>query len=179
MVARLPQLPGPFVDIGEGLVLDDGGRGKAVLEGRRVDDRLEGGAGLAQGLDGAVELAFLKGVAADHGLDLAGLVVHGQERPVHLGLLLQGQLQLLLARVHGQDPEQGHVPGLEQARQGLAGPLGGGGRQLALEAGDAHRGLALADLQHHALDDLVGFDPGVLPGRQPVAVDGPACSPAG
>ena len=73
-----------------GASIDDGGGGVAgLLDGRRVHDRLEGRAHLPHGLGGAVELAPLEVVAAHHGPHRARLRVDGDERALHLRLLVQ------------------------------------------------------------------------------------------
>ena len=58
--------PGPASDGDGARPSTSGGRGVAVVERRRVDDRLERGAGLAHRLGRAVELGFVVGEAADH-----------------------------------------------------------------------------------------------------------------
>ena len=65
-------------------------RGQARLERRDVDERLERRAGLALGLDRAVELAAEEVVAADHGLHIARLRLEGDDGA--LGMLARARL---------------------------------------------------------------------------------------
>ena len=81
-------LAGALVDL-DRRVEHDRGRLVAVVERGRVDERLERGAGLALGLDGAVELAHGEGEAADDGEHAARVRVHGDEAAADLGDLHQ------------------------------------------------------------------------------------------
>ena len=67
---------------------DVGGLG-AVFDGGGVDVGLEAGAGLALGLGGAVEFRERVVASADHGEHVAGGVVHGQQRALRAGVLLE------------------------------------------------------------------------------------------
>ena len=78
IVLRRPDL---VADLdGDRPVHDHRGRRIAVVERRRVDDRLERRARLAIGLRGAVELRLRIGEAADHGEHAAGMRVHRHQR---------------------------------------------------------------------------------------------------
>ena len=83
-----------------GIRVDDGGvhdhrrGGHPLVEGRRVDERLEGRSGLAPGLGRAVEFAPAEIAPPDHRPDGAGLRVHRKEGP------LDQPLFVLLAFLH-------------------------------------------------------------------------------
>ena len=72
IVFRLPHAaPGPVIDLDRRVHHD--GRGRvAVVERRRIDERLERGARLAQRLRRAIELALVEREAADHREHAAG-----------------------------------------------------------------------------------------------------------
>src|SRR4029453_7539349 len=53
-------------------IVDDAGRGLAGFERGQIDERLERGAGLTPGLDGAVELALEEIVPTNHLLHVPG-----------------------------------------------------------------------------------------------------------
>ena len=61
----------------------------AFFNGGGVDVGLEAGAGLPFGLRGAVELRERVVAAADHGEHVAGGVVHGHDRALRAGVLLE------------------------------------------------------------------------------------------
>ena len=72
VVFRLPHAePRALIDF-DRRIEHERGRRVAVVERGGIDDRLERGAGLAQRLRGAVELALVVGEAADHGEHAAG-----------------------------------------------------------------------------------------------------------
>ena len=77
------------------LVEDDRGGRIAVVERRRIDEGLEGRAGLAQRLRRAVEGRLVEGEAADHGEDAAGIGVHRDEGAGDFRNLAQAELALL------------------------------------------------------------------------------------
>ena len=92
--------PGPCsISMGASSTID--GRLVAVVDRGRVDERLERGAGLALGLDGAVELAHGEGEAADDGIargpcagpcatrppPTSGICISDQTPPSSLGVL--------------------------------------------------------------------------------------------
>ncbi len=64
---------------------DQRGRGEARFERGGVDERLERGARLPAGLDGAVEAALGEGAAADHHPDLARARIHGDDAALQVG----------------------------------------------------------------------------------------------
>ena len=66
------------------LVEHDRRRRVAVVERRRVDERLEGRARLAHRLRRAVELRLVEREAADHGEDAAGIGVHRDDGAARL-----------------------------------------------------------------------------------------------
>ena len=133
------------------------GRRVAVVERRRIDDRLERRAGLAQRLGGAVELGLGVGEAADHGQHAAGARVHGDQRAFELGHLLEG----VGARLAGERRDVDHVAELEESAELLADPLDVRAGQRAVDAIGSHlaiddrsraqadTGLVVAHLQHH------------------------------
>ena len=137
----------------------------AAVERGGIDEGLEGGAGLAQRLGGAVEDARLVGEAALHGEDAAGLGVHGHEaaldrRDLAVGPVVEGAV--LLDRLHEDDVAD--VPHVVRALGGAqAAALGGAdarparvgeGEVLALavvlrDAVDADAGAALLEAEDH------------------------------
>src|SRR4026207_2124724 len=145
----------------------------ALLDGGEIDEGLERRAGLALRLDGAVELAFDVGPAADHGLDLAE-AVHGAAgalAAIQLGALM---LEVAAHRALRRSLELAVDCGLDDDRLAdLADKIGDllaakiddvlGGRQVirhfhrGLEAGGAV-GLALGDEAgvHHVGDHQAG-----------------------
>ena len=80
----------------------------ALFEGREIHKQLEGGAGRAQGIHGAVELALGKVLAAHHRPHQAGARFHGHQGAFHLargigvdrllGLALPGQIEAAFHR---------------------------------------------------------------------------------
>src|SRR3989338_6303945 len=80
--------PDPEVEAYGG-ILDDRRGGEAPIKGGGVDEGFEGGAGLASRLYGAIELAALEIVPADHGLDGPIPRVEGRQCPFQLRILLQ------------------------------------------------------------------------------------------
>ena len=97
---------------GHRVVQHDVGRERALLDGVAVHERLEGGASLALGLDGAVELGIVEALAAHQGPDLAGLVFdhdHGSLHRVvlHLVRFVGGILPSGLADLLQVEGEQG------------------------------------------------------------------------
>ena len=144
VVLRLPDvLAGPLLDL-DRRVEHDRRRLVAVVERRRVDERLERRAGLALGLDGAVELAHGEREAADDGQHAAGVRVHGDEAAADLGDLHQrpdaGEVGGVLRR------DLDHVARTDNSRSR---PCGG-----ACLAGDfAHFISSKRDLDRLALGD--------------------------
>ena len=91
-------------------VEDRVGRRVARLERGQIDERLEGRAGLPQGLDGPVELRLGPVVAADHGPDRAGRVLEDHDRALFSRFLLEEQRAAVLPLLQ----RDGHqVPGLQ------------------------------------------------------------------
>src|SRR6266478_4938751 len=83
-------------NIGTGRSLESYGRVQdclvrtaALIDQGGIDVRLEGRSDLSQGLSGAIELGEIKVASTDHGLDLAGGVVDGNQRPLSAGVLLE------------------------------------------------------------------------------------------
>ena len=82
-VLRLPDAVGAGgVRVDDGGVHDHGRGGHPLVEGRRVDERFEGRAGLAPGLGRPVEFAPVEVAPPDHRPDGAGLGVHRKQRPL-------------------------------------------------------------------------------------------------
>src|SRR6185369_11583429 len=84
-------------------VVDDRCGGHSVLKGSSVDYRPEGRAGVSFCMGGPVELALLEVIAANHCLDTAGSRIHGKQRSLCLGGLVQGKNGTLLLIVRGYD----------------------------------------------------------------------------
>ena len=80
---------------------DDARRRVAVVERRRVDQRLERRAGLAARLRRAIELALGEAEAADDREDAAGMRIHGDQRAADLRHLLERPLTLHAFRIAG------------------------------------------------------------------------------
>ena len=77
---------------------------QTLAQRRQIAERLDGGAGLAHGLRGAIELAQRIGEAAGHRQDAAGLVLQDDHRALHLRahpqLGARGALALALVHMH-------------------------------------------------------------------------------
>ena len=85
VVLRFPALAAGHVGLDhDRLVRDYGGRRKALLQRRGIDERFEGGAGLAPGLGDVVELAAVEVEAADQGTNRAVARVERHERRLRL-----------------------------------------------------------------------------------------------
>ena len=82
VVVGRPDAPGAVVD-GHGVVEHDVRGQGALFNSAAVDEGLEGRAGLAQRLHGAVELAFVEVAAAGEGAHRAGGVVDHDGRGLH------------------------------------------------------------------------------------------------
>src|SRR5690606_3014532 len=131
----------------QGRIVDQAGRGVAMIQRRAVEERLERGAGLTARLGYPVVVALDKGEAAGQCLDGAGL--RGQHHPgaLRLGDLRQLVLVLLIQRLY---PDQvaalQYVSGLARVRSHAVGAQVG--------ARPAHGfptdGAALAVAQYHA-----------------------------
>ena len=124
-------------------VQHDGGGGEAVLQGRGIDEGLEGRAGLPLRLGGAVELGEGEAVAPHHGQHPAAAGVEG-----HQGTIDDGHLpQTIGAAVAGGLHEHQVA---DRQTLALPGPGHVGGLQLPLAAlGQAHMGAAAADPVDH------------------------------
>ena len=105
----------------------DARRRVAVVEGGRVDERLERRAGLAHRLGGAVELALVEGEAADHGVDAARIGIHRHDGAGDLGHLAQ----TVLARLALERLDIDHVAGRQRPLDRPARPFGAVGRDEA------------------------------------------------
>src|SRR5579862_2760866 len=75
-----PDLAVALIDFNR-LVEFDRRRGIAVVDGGRVNERLEGGTWLAHRLRRAIEFRLVERKAADHGEDAAGEGVHRHTGP--------------------------------------------------------------------------------------------------
>ena len=139
------------------LVGDDAGRREAVLQGRGVEEGLDGRAGLARRLDGPVELAVPEGVAADERPDLPRPRVDGHEGAVAEGLLVERDLGFVRRGVEGADLDLDDVSpledGLEAAGLRPADVLAGHPAQRVLEP---HRGVVAGDRENDGVVDLAG-----------------------
>ena len=108
VVLRLPGLASGRAGVEEERrVVDHGRGGEALLERRRVDERLEARAGLAPGLGHVVELALRIIEAADHGANRSVLRVHRHEGAFDLGQLRDRPVALgaLDEANHGAGPD--------------------------------------------------------------------------
>src|SRR5208282_6050448 len=101
--------------VGASALVDDGG----------IDVGLERRPNLAQRLRGAVELGKIEVTAADHGLDLSGRVVDGDERSFGPGVLLQTDARFP-ARIQREHFDVHDVAGMENVGE------------LQLELGPGH-----------------------------------------
>src|SRR4030095_7863919 len=88
--------------LGDGLVDERGDRRVAAVDRGGVDKRLEERADLTTRLRGAVEFAAGEAEAADHGADLHGMVVDGDQGALDSGRLFKPELVRLPAfeRLH-------------------------------------------------------------------------------
>jgi hypothetical protein len=80
-----------------------------MFQCRRVNDWFKGRTGLPQGLNGAVEFAFLKSVTPNHGLDFTGFIVNRQNGAFDCRFLLQAQFKLLFLPVYSQYSKEGDI----------------------------------------------------------------------
>ena len=154
----------------EGAVDDDRGRGHAVVERGRIDDRLEGRAGLALGLDGAVEIVAAGVEAALHGEDPAGRHLLDDHPALDLGnRAKRPDAAVALDRDHhsrAKEVEGGGAGAALGHRRGISGKLAG------RAVGEAQsRALALAR-QHHRRPPILIADPERRPGQLPAPVAG-------
>ena len=143
VVLRLPDiLVRPLLDL-DGCIEHDRRRLVAVVDRGRVDEWLERGAGLALGLDSAVELAHGEGKAADVGEDAACVRIHRDDSAADLGDLHQRPDAAEVLGIFRRDvdhvAERQHVADRLQRRL-----LGRRLRPLHLVEADLHR-LAFVD----------------------------------
>src|SRR5207253_10939143 len=75
-------------------------RTKTVIDGRRINERLERRTGLPHRLSRTIEFAVVEIVSADHGLDFAGLRLDCKERALDLRLLLEDRKSTRLNSSH-------------------------------------------------------------------------------
>ena len=105
LLVEIFRLPDPVrllgIRIENGFIDDDRCGGHPFVEGRRVDQRLEGRSGLPAGLGRTVEFAALEIAPAHHRPDGAGLGIHGEQRPLDQPLFIPlSFLHLLQAPFH-------------------------------------------------------------------------------
>ena len=100
----------PHVDF-DGRIHDDARRRVAVVERRRIDERLERRARLPQRLRRAVELALVEGEAADHGEHAAGARIHHHHGAGDFGDLPQPVLALVVAAARHRRRRRRRAPG--------------------------------------------------------------------
>ncbi len=169
VVRRRPNLARPLVHEVRGFIRDPGGGSEPILQGGRVQKGLDGRPGLTQGLDGPVELARAEGQPADHGLDLAGLGLDGQEGALERGLLVEGALeQGLVVLVQGSDLDLDEVARLQDLVQGF--DLRPGDALVRDPAGvlfHLDHGLILSRGENDGLGDLADLGGGRRPALQP------------
>ena len=82
-----------------------------MIEGRRIDNRLEGGPGLAMGLDGAIVLTAAEIVAADHGPDGALARLQRNQPSLDERRLLQLHMHNITIELLHHDLD--HIAGLQ------------------------------------------------------------------
>ena len=114
-VGGRPHLARDRIDLGARHVVEQRREAVASVERERVVHRLVDRARLAARLRHAVELRAVVVLAADHGDDVAGVVVVAEDRPLHTRRLLQQQLDRLgragLARRRSWRPRQSTFAG--------------------------------------------------------------------
>ncbi len=139
--------------------IEDGviGRDGLGVDGGGVDERLEGRPYLAERLRRAIELGVSEVAPADHGLDVAGGVVEGQQCDLGAGVLLERDLELAAGLSEGEHFHIDEVTGLEKVRDGLLRrPLDLRRPQDCRERADAQiRGVA-----GHGGDERIDVGPG-------------------
>ena len=129
----------------------------AVFDGRGVDVGLEAGAGLPLGLGGAVELRERVVAPADHGQHVAGGVVHGHQRALRAGVLLQRGAACTVPSMASAKVNVDHVAGLDQRiAVALAGPLPVLGQQHDLVVADAGVNLQRQDAGDQGMHIIAG-----------------------
>ncbi|CFP49475.1 Uncharacterised protein [Bordetella pertussis] len=140
----------------EGLVVDLGGRGHAALERGGIDERLDGGAGLAPRLGDAVERAAVEVEAAYHGADRAVGRRHRYQGRLQRGHVDDFPGVAVLVQVHHRAaPDAQRILGVGGQRAGHDGQrfLVVDGDDVGGGAGHGHRGGA--GRQHHAGQQVV------------------------
>ncbi len=86
----------PLFSIDKGGVENNRRRCVAFVEGGRIDEGLEGRTGQAFSLNSSIKLALTEIIASDHGLDLAGAGIKGDQGTLSLRLLSEGQTKLTI-----------------------------------------------------------------------------------
>jgi hypothetical protein len=155
-----PRPAGARIVVDDRSVVQDRRRRVALGESRGVDQRLECRAGLARGLDRAVELTLLEVVAAHHREHVARRDLERDQRPLSGWFLVEDQYGVGCIECH--DLGVAVVFGLDR-RQSEGG-----------DVADLERGRDLTDLPRVArrlegsrpLDGIV-FDRALEPGREP------------
>src|SRR5262249_58898604 len=119
------------------------------VDGRRIDERLEGGADLAPCLCSAVELAAREVEAADHRPHLAGPIVDGQQRALDDRILLERD-RLRHATLYGADLDLYEVTySQEVGGRRLARPCECTLGELRYVRADTNPSAAVASLRRH------------------------------
>ena len=131
VVVGLPRFPVPAEGIGDGRVVDDRRRREARLDRRHIYERLERRTRLAPRRHRTVELAAEEIEAAHHGLDVAGLRIDREDRPL---------------RVIGAGPARARLDRPEPVPERLLGH-------------ELHRGAEARVGVEPALEDHVGTEP--------------------
>ena len=91
VLVRTPRLLLAFLVDDHRCIQHHAGGGKPLVEGRRINERLESRARLAPGLGDAVELALKEIKAADQGHDRAVFRIDRHQRALRLGYLHEKQ----------------------------------------------------------------------------------------
>ena len=133
-------------------VAHHGARHDAFFQTGRVDEGLEAGARLAEGLRHVVELALVEVETADQGLDGTALRIQGHQRGFHFRQLADGPAALVLDHAHdGAGADLLLVVGLVRQREA---------DEAQAVAGDAD-GIVVAAAYHDLAGRGLGDDGGL------------------
>ncbi len=135
------------IDHFERRVEDHAGRCVAVVQCRRINDRLERRSRLAHGLRGAIEFAFSERKATNERQDAPGPWVHGNDGAFDIGYLPQG-IDALFA---GHRLDINHIANAQQLAQRLAHPRNGRAGQRTRDPFRTH---APINVDHRPQPDL-------------------------